>query len=698
MRKKHVWKQALALVVSAALALGGVSPVSAADDSAVTNPDAYKKLEFTFENGQQSVSGDNAIYTENGVTFLNQCSQKVVTDENGQEIATTENPNKSKGVEVVDASDIPDATEADKAHGKVLKFDVGKTNPQTGTDGSITYGYDAGIDYLTTTEGALASYDYSNGVTFSFDIRPEGQRDWNYLFAFGMFGEVKYAMTGAVGLIAGYDSEQKRLDAIDENGSWQDFTPNGNWLPGNEIENNGGWDFFGTANAGQNAHKWYTMEYIYTKNNLTINVNGVPTVTYKDTNGYMEGILKNMSKGRLRIGKGAIEDFEGFVGYMDNVTIQPVHPGAHEYQDIDGSRVEPTCTQEGSKKMKCTMCGEIMEEKIPAAGHTYTQVPAKAATCTENGNHEHYRCSVCSGYFIDGTDGKTQSSESAVTITAAGHKYAAPIITAQATETADGRLTKTCDVCSASADEAIPMASDIALEKTAYTYTGKAHTPEVTVKDSAGNVIDAANYTVAYTDNTKVGTASAVITFRGDRYTGTARRTFKINAVPASLRLNKTKVTLYTGKANTATVKATVTGNSKKASWSTNNKKVATVKNGKITAVGKGTAVITAKANGISKKVTVTVKNPTITVKNGKNIVKNKKTVAVNKKKSVKLTVSVKPKNAGITVKKLSKKENKIASVTYKKGKLTIKGKKKGTITVKITSGKTTHSIKVKVK
>ena len=128
----------------------------------------------------------------------------------------------------------------------------------------------------------------------------------------------------------------------------------------------------------------------------------------------------------------------------------------------------------------------------------------------------------------------------------------------------------------------------------------------------------------------------------------------------------------------------------------TSNAKVAKVdKNGKITAVKAGKATITATANGISKKVTVTVKNPTITIKKGKKAVKK---IDVKRKKSVKLTVSVNPKNSGIKVGKLTKKQKKIATVTFKKGKLTIKGKKKGTVKVKITSGKGTKTLTVKVK
>jgi len=47
---------------------------------------------------------------------------------------------------------------------------------------------------------------------------------------------------------------------------------------------------------------------------------------------------------------------------------------------------------------------------------------------------------------------------------------------------------------------------------------------------------------------------------------------------------------------------------------------------------------------------------------------------------------------------KLSAKNKKTAKVTFKKGRLTIKGKKKGKLTLKIKSGKGVKSFKVTVK
>ncbi|WP_455714887.1 Ig-like domain-containing protein [Anaerosporobacter sp.] len=75
----------------------------------------------------------------------------------------------------------------------------------------------------------------------------------------------------------------------------------------------------------------------------------------------------------------------------------------------------------------------------------------------------------------------------------------------------------------------------------------------------------------------------------------------------SKLKLNASKTTISVGK--TFTIVPKVYGKNKTVTYSSSNTKVATVtKNGKIKAKKKGTAVITVKANGVTKKVTVTVK------------------------------------------------------------------------------------------
>lgn len=101
------------------------------------------------------------------------------------------------------------------------------------------------------------------------------------------------------------------------------------------------------------------------------------------------------------------------------------------------------------------------------------------------------------------------------------------------------------------------------------------------------------------------------------------------------------------------------------------------------------------------KPATKKLKSATITVKKGKKKVFS---VTVKRKKTVKLSVSVNSK-AKLSMAKLSKKYAKIVKVKFKKNKLTIKAlKKKGKVSIKITSKKTSKykaaakTIKVTVK
>lgn len=79
----------------------------------------------------------------------------------------------------------------------------------------------------------------------------------------------------------------------------------------------------------------------------------------------------------------------------------------------------------------------------------------------------------------------------------------------------------------------------IVIASPSYEYTGKAIKPGVTVKDGKGNTIPATNYTVAYSNNTNVGTATIKVTFKsGSNYSGTLSKTYKI--VPKKVSISST--------------------------------------------------------------------------------------------------------------------------------------------------------------
>ena len=82
-------------------------------------------------------------------------------------------------------------------------------------------------------------------------------------------------------------------------------------------------------------------------------------------------------------------------------------------------------------------------------------------------------------------------------------------------------------------------------------YTGEAITPALTIKDGEKTLTVTTDYTVAYSDNTNAGTATAGITFKGN-YTGTTTATFGIKPKDAStFAIAAISDQPYTGKAIT---------------------------------------------------------------------------------------------------------------------------------------------------
>lgn len=119
---------------------------------------------------------------------------------------------------------------------------------------------------------------------------------------------------------------------------------------------------------------------------------------------------------------------------------------------------EPTCTKAGNiahyvcSCTKCSSCKykyfsdsagtEVLSNVIiPAKGHDMTEISAKAATCTENGNKQYWRCNECKGMFIQKNDVWQQTKS--VIIYANGHKYETPVWKWNGTETS-ATATFTC--------------------------------------------------------------------------------------------------------------------------------------------------------------------------------------------------------------------------------------------------------------
>ncbi|MFP3152950.1 fibronectin type III domain-containing protein [Lachnospiraceae bacterium ZAX-1] len=214
----------------------------------------------------------------------------------------------------------------------------------------------------------------------------------------------------------------------------------------------------------------------------------------------------------------------------------------------------------------------------------------------------------------------------------------------------------------------------ITLAQTSYTYDGKAKIPAVTVTNGRTALANNADYTLAYTNNVTVGTATVAITGKGN-YTGSISKPFTIVKGNAGITYTKTYNKEYGAKPFTLDAKST--GGAKLA-YTTSNAKIATVDSkGKVALKGTGIATITVKVdtpqyNAESVAITIKVapkKQAAASAKpaNGKKLtIKWKKDASATSyeiqystdrkfKKSVK-TVDIK-KNAttATTVKKLAK-------------------------------------------
>ena len=145
-------------------------------------------------------------------------------------------------------------------------------------------------------------------------------------------------------------------------------------------------------------------------------------------------------------------------------------------------------------------------------------VVVEKATCTKDGLKRYYNIQT----------GEMVKEEK---IYAFNHNFSGIYRTkTSATAEADGVKVAVCSRCGAedkSKTQPIYKIASVTLEYEKSTYTGTEKRPGVIVKDSQGNVIDASNYSVEYTNNKNVGTANAAVTFGGD-YSGTVNKTFAI--------------------------------------------------------------------------------------------------------------------------------------------------------------------------
>ena len=205
---------------------------------------------------------------------------------------------------------------------------------------------------------------------------------------------------------------------------------------------------------------------------------------------------------------------------------------------------QPTCTSGGTAIKTCTKCNATVTEKLPAKGHTAVTDKGYPATCTTAGKTDGSHCSVCNTVI------KVQT-----VINATGHKSSGWIVDKTASIGVKGSKHKECTVCKKVLETAeIPALSRISISKASvtlststYAYDGKAKKPGVTVKLNGKTLKNGTDYTVSYSNNTKVGTAKVTITGKGN-YTGSVSKTYSIKNNFKKATISGISNKSYTGK------------------------------------------------------------------------------------------------------------------------------------------------------
>lgn len=170
--------------------------------------------------------------------------------------------------------------------------------------------------------------------------------------------------------------------------------------------------------------------------------------------------------------------------------------------------------------------------------------------------------------------------------------------------------------------------SRVILLKTKYIYDGTAKTPSVTVKMDGKVLVLNTDYTVAYSNNTNIGTATVTVTGKGN-YTGSKTATFTIAKAGGEPDSKITcKKTVYKVAYGTKPFKINATSKSTMTFTSSKPKIAAVDKNtGKVTIKNTGVAAITIKAGTATKKVTIKVSPKKQAIKSVKAVKGKKLTV-----------------------------------------------------------------------
>ena len=371
--------------------------------------------------------------------------------------------------------------------------------------------------------------------------------------------------------------------------------------------------------------------------------------------------------------------------------VQPALQEDTYHEKIEAGYIPASCESSGQQTWRCQLCNEIIQEEIPAAGHSFGEWKIITKASCEQSGVQSRTCQNCQ---------KTETE----TVPATGHSFGEWKIITKASCEQSGVQSRICQNCQKTETETLPATGH---SFGAWKIITKASCEQSGVQSrTCQNCQKTETETVPATghsyDAWKISRGATVLgegeMRRSCQNTGcSSYQTKAIAKLPGFVRLNASRITLQTRQSTSGLKVTDMAKGDRIISWKSNKSSVATVnKNGKITGKKAGTAVITVTlASGVTGQCKVKVQKEAVAaagldislagLRGGQLILKKGQSVtckATVKPFTCKTKVTYSSGNSKIA--KISKK-GKIRAVKNGKTKITIRaGKKKKVIWVTV--------------
>ena len=288
---------------------------------------------------------------------------------------------------------------------------------------------------------------------------------------------------------------------------------------------------------------------------------------------------------------------EKFSWSTDNYKVATVDENGNVTAVTSGKAVITLKSESGTYEAKCTVIvtepEEIQQTDIGAATVTFNK---EEFTYTGKAILPEITVTLLGKTLIEGTDYQTVCSNNInageVKVSLVGMSKYTGIV--EKTFTIAAKNLSECEV------------SEIVDQQ----YTGIPIAPAVQVRDGNTELTLNEDYAVTYENNTKPGTAKAIITAKGN-YQGTAEKLFTIQGISLNgISLNKTEGSMEKGDEEKiiVTLNPVNTTDSVDIQWTSSEPEVASVTDGVVKALEAGTTVITAAVKGTSISAEYTLK------------------------------------------------------------------------------------------